>query len=343
MTKNDELSLKKIILVGHNLVFRYNIIRKNLRENTMASENFEKFNQTHLTNNFFGQAILRDFLIPDILGEDTSLILYWAGKRLAQQFPLENTADLPLFFQLANWGILTITDAKPNHVTYTLSGKIISSRLSREQKQPVTFQLEAGFIAQTIEQNEHIVAEANATSKNKQTVEILMQSDPNDVVNHQVNSGELVTHRDLVEAKAKYDDNLILRVEQITDAKSENSESQSSQTSTVSEPKTLDQKSTSTDDNDLESGSHSDANQQSQSSVSKSQTDSSSNDFSHVDEELVEDHESAQNGNDVEGSSVEDTSTSIGSAAKQNNYPTPKAPLPTRQELREQKARERWS
>ena len=36
----------------------------------------------------FGYELMRDFLLPTILGKHEKDILYWAGKDLARKFPL---------------------------------------------------------------------------------------------------------------------------------------------------------------------------------------------------------------------------------------------------------------
>ena len=62
-----------------------------------------------MTNDFYSQfagnsikasssvEILRDALILKLLGDDSSGILYWAGKDLARQFPVASDDDLVTF------------------------------------------------------------------------------------------------------------------------------------------------------------------------------------------------------------------------------------------------------
>ncbi|EMG27494.1 hypothetical protein LFLEISCH_10664 [Listeria fleischmannii subsp. fleischmannii LU2006-1] len=47
----------------------------------------------------FGLEILRDYLIPELLGEEAPHILYWAGKDLARKFPLESLEEINSFFK----------------------------------------------------------------------------------------------------------------------------------------------------------------------------------------------------------------------------------------------------
>ena len=44
--------------------------------------------------------ILRDALIPELLGEDKGAIGYWAGKSLARKFPIGNLRTPPSFEQV---------------------------------------------------------------------------------------------------------------------------------------------------------------------------------------------------------------------------------------------------
>lgn len=39
----------------------------------------------------FGLDLLRDYLIPELLGDEAPHIMYWAGKDLARKFPLDSS------------------------------------------------------------------------------------------------------------------------------------------------------------------------------------------------------------------------------------------------------------
>lgn len=104
----------------------------------------------------FGYELIREVLLPSILGKETSSILYWAGKDLARKFPLQNIEEIIDFFEKAGWGYLTTQESK-NELQAELTSELISQRL--QKKDFSTFQLEAGFLAQQIESQKNVIAE----------------------------------------------------------------------------------------------------------------------------------------------------------------------------------------
>ena len=114
-----------------------------------------------------GATLIRDALIPDILGKDNN-ILYWAGRRLARLFPLAKDEELPIFFEQANWGKLERVKAK----------KIVETR--QKLNSACEFLIEAGFLAETIQNQLGFVTEAIIDKKTHGTVTILVQVDTKD-------------------------------------------------------------------------------------------------------------------------------------------------------------------
>ena len=116
-----------------------------------------------------GSSILRDALLPDLVGTDNT-ILYWAGKRLARNFPLAKDEDLPVFFEKANWGYL----------------KRVKSKMNRRKKinSKCEFLLEAGFIAETIQNQSGFTSEAviDTETSRGNSVFITVQVDQRDPV-----------------------------------------------------------------------------------------------------------------------------------------------------------------
>lgn len=106
----------------------------------------------------FGYELLREVLLPSILGKETSTILYWGGKDLARKFPLETVDEIIHFFAQAGWGTLVIKDETKNELQLELSSPIIKERLQKKDNL-TTFQLEAGFLAQQIESHRNVIAE----------------------------------------------------------------------------------------------------------------------------------------------------------------------------------------
>jgi predicted hydrocarbon binding protein len=105
----------------------------------------------------FGYELIREVLLPEILGKDTPEILYWAGKRLARKFPAKNLDELIEFFSKASWGVLTVKSEKSDELEFELASPLIVSRV--KSKAEHFFQLEAGFLAQQIENQKEAVTE----------------------------------------------------------------------------------------------------------------------------------------------------------------------------------------
>ncbi|WP_137597516.1 YslB family protein [Paucilactobacillus kaifaensis] len=123
------------------------------------------------------QGVLRDVLIPSILGDETSGILYWAGKDLAHQFPVSNSDQLTLIFEQLGFGQLTKQKSSAKQQVWLLDGPIVAQRLKNNHPD---FNLEAGFIAQQIEFQTNAITEAQITEQKKGNVQITVQSDLKD-------------------------------------------------------------------------------------------------------------------------------------------------------------------
>lgn len=113
----------------------------------------------------FGYELIREVLLPELLGNDTSEILYWAGKRLARKYPLETFEQIVNFFHEAGWGELEKKNESKNDMEILLSSALIKKRL--KEKVNTTFQLEAGFLAQQIELQKEVITEAFEHPKKK--------------------------------------------------------------------------------------------------------------------------------------------------------------------------------
>lgn len=123
------------------------------------------------------QGVLRDVLIPAILGEETGGILYWAGKNLAHQFPVSNPDELITIFTQLGFGHLELQKKSAKQQTWQISGPIVTERLKLNQ---ADFNLETGFIAQQIEFQTNAITEAQIVEQKKGTVQIVVQSDLKD-------------------------------------------------------------------------------------------------------------------------------------------------------------------
>lgn len=113
----------------------------------------------------FGYELLREVLLPDLLGKETASILYWAGKRLARQYPLGTFEEIIAFFAKAGWGALTIIKERRDELEVELAGELVAARMSMNDD--CSFSLEAGFLAQQIEQQKRCITEAYEQPKKR--------------------------------------------------------------------------------------------------------------------------------------------------------------------------------
>ncbi|XXM70966.1 YslB family protein [Lysinibacillus sphaericus] len=129
----------------------------------------------------FGYELLRDILLPDILGKHTPEILYWGGKQLSRKFPLQSIEEYSSFFEEAGWGTLTVAEQKKNEMTFELSGSFVDRRLSLNSD--VSFKLEAGFLAEQIQLQKKCTTEAaDEIHKRNRSVKIIARWDEKDKV-----------------------------------------------------------------------------------------------------------------------------------------------------------------
>ncbi|KAA6448690.1 YslB family protein [Bacillus swezeyi] len=127
----------------------------------------------------YGYELIREVLLPDMLGQDYADMMYWAGKNLARKFPLDAWEDIPPFFHDAGWGTLTIVHSKKQELEFELEGPLVSNRL-KYQKEPC-FQLEAGFVAEQIQlMNEHIAESYEQVKKRAGKVVLTVKWDLKD-------------------------------------------------------------------------------------------------------------------------------------------------------------------
>jgi hypothetical protein len=103
-------------------------------------------------NTQFGYEIIRDHVLPDILGKHEADILYWAGKSLARKFPLFSLEEAPDFFRQAGFGELALERSSKGEIVFKLSPPKAEQRC---------FKLEAGFLAQQKQKIDGFVTEAH--------------------------------------------------------------------------------------------------------------------------------------------------------------------------------------
>ncbi|WP_461214179.1 DUF2507 domain-containing protein [Lacticaseibacillus sp. GG6-2] len=134
----------------------------------MAKASYPELLNLSAEGPLFGQLMLRDLLLPDLLGKENEAITYWAGRSLARRLPVVE-ADLTTLFARVGFGTLTLAASKRHQRTYTLSGTVVATRMANF-KDP-DFRLEAGFLAQSLQQELGCVVEASADAdRHKQSV-----------------------------------------------------------------------------------------------------------------------------------------------------------------------------
>lgn len=109
-----------------------------------------------------GYEVLRNELLPILLGEEEEIILYWGGKSLARKQDAMQQPELASWFEKANWGKLELKKDKKNERVYE-----VTTSISKTER---PFSLETGFIAQMVELEKEFLAEAFYEVKNKKPV-----------------------------------------------------------------------------------------------------------------------------------------------------------------------------
>lgn len=115
--------------------------------------------EKELTIPLFGYDLLRNDVLPDLLGKEHNIILYWAGKSLARKYPLGSIHEVIDFFQRAGWGELSVVKEKKNELTLELSSQLFQPKNLEHRP------LEAGFLAQQIQSIVGFIAETNEEPK----------------------------------------------------------------------------------------------------------------------------------------------------------------------------------
>jgi predicted hydrocarbon binding protein len=123
----------------------------------------------------YGYDLLRQDVLPELLGEDEAVILYWAGKSLARKKMKDvESIGIENFFNNANWGKIKQIKEKGEEKIYELT--------ATHQNKDRPFSLEAGFLAQITENEKALISEASYSIKKKKplTVSITVKWDRKD-------------------------------------------------------------------------------------------------------------------------------------------------------------------
>lgn len=105
----------------------------------------------------FGYELLRDQVLPSVLGAHEGEILYWAGKEIARKFPVFSIEEISSFFIEAGWGTLSLGKSSKKETFYTLTNDTYSMKVIER-----TYQLEAGFIAEQYQKINGLLTECHS-------------------------------------------------------------------------------------------------------------------------------------------------------------------------------------
>lgn len=125
----------------------------------MAEPQYTELMNADTNTPFFGQLMLRDVVLPDLLGQQSGSISYFAGRDLAMRLPVADD-QIPALFTALGLGTLAQDKMKLKLRTYTLSGTTVITRIKNFKT--ADFQLEAGLLAQLIQQKLGMTAEATS-------------------------------------------------------------------------------------------------------------------------------------------------------------------------------------
>lgn len=120
---------------------------------------------TQLTIPAFGYELVRETLLKDILGKDYRAILYWGGKNLARKYPLGTIQDIINFFESSGLGTLVVAKENKNEMIFELTSDLITNRFARDSE--YSYQLEAGFLAEQLQNIMGMEAETMEQQKKK--------------------------------------------------------------------------------------------------------------------------------------------------------------------------------
>ena len=120
---------------------------------------------------------MRDVILPAILGKEADEMLYWIGKDIAREFPVQTNDELVLLTRQLGFGDLSLQKKNATSQEWQLAGPIVSERINRKKEQ-TSFGLETGFLAQEIEFQVNSVAEAEIIERHKDAITILVKNDP---------------------------------------------------------------------------------------------------------------------------------------------------------------------
>jgi len=112
-----------------------------------------------------GFDVLRYISLPELLGDDAQMMLYFMGKNLARKFTFESVEDIAKVFYKLGWGHLElIKEQKKTYIFHLMSDSVVYRLKAPFQAE---FRLESGFLAAAIQQIERTECECTEKIKNR--------------------------------------------------------------------------------------------------------------------------------------------------------------------------------
>ena len=153
----------------------------------MDSQTYKQILNDDQLNSLLGQELIRDDLLPEILGTEIHQLSSWAGKRLARKYQLADLEAISTFFLQFNLGNLNLTKRTAHKINWTLTGKIVTKRI--DAIDDVDFFLEAGIIAQNVTEILETPAESEVMKVNKGKGTVIIETEIGDPKNYQPSEG----------------------------------------------------------------------------------------------------------------------------------------------------------
>lgn len=104
-----------------------------------------------------GYDVLRYISLPELLGPESDTLLYFMGRNLARKFKFDTIEDIYQLFDKLGWGKLELVKNKRKELIFSMMSDSVVNRLKATFK--TEFRLEAGFLAESIQQLKETEAE----------------------------------------------------------------------------------------------------------------------------------------------------------------------------------------
>ncbi|WP_077327296.1 DUF2507 domain-containing protein [Virgibacillus siamensis] len=96
-----------------------------------------------------GYDIIRYLGLPELLGPESSTLLYFMGKNIARKMDIESISDINYAFEKLGWGKLELVKEKKKELTFQLMSDAVVYRMNAPFE--TDFRLESGFLAESVQ------------------------------------------------------------------------------------------------------------------------------------------------------------------------------------------------